>query len=167
MVIAEIRLCRRQHAAAELHLRHAMDLNPSDPDLKAMMGYLLTMRGKPDEGLTWLRRAVHLNPLHPGWYHNDLGMALHHAGQFEEAIAHLQMIPRVDRWWNARIASCYAALGDTAAAARHMAQAEAECSGWDPIQEFREGLEIEHTESLDFILRGLRSAIDAYRAQGD
>jgi TolB-like protein/Tfp pilus assembly protein PilF len=160
-VISEIALCRRQHATAELHLRRALELNRSDPDLMAMMGYLLTMRGKPDDGIVWFRRAIALNPLHPAWYHNDLGLALQAGARFDEAIAHLLMTPRADPWWHSRIAGCYAALGDLASAALHMKQAYDIDPEWDALTEFSCGLEFEHAEYLQSILQNMALAIAA------
>lgn len=164
-VISEVCLCGRQHSAAELSLRRALDLNPSDPDIMALMGYLLTIRGRPDEGTEWLRRAMSFNPLHPSWYHNDIGIALHHAGQYREAIAHLELVPKASAWRHTRLAACHAALGDTAAAARHIAEAKKISPGWDPVEEYRQGLEVENSEDMDRILRDIELAITAYRAQ--
>ncbi|HMO73019.1 MAG TPA: winged helix-turn-helix domain-containing protein [Paracoccaceae bacterium] len=164
-VLGEVRLCCREHAAAELHLRRALDLNPSDPDLMALFGYLLTMRGRPEEGIDWLQRALALNPLHPTWYSNDLGVACHHAGRHGEAITHFQMVPRTSDWRHTRLAACHAALGDMDAAAAHMAAACAMTPGWDPVAEFRRGLEVEHPENLEPILREISAAMVAWRAR--
>lgn len=163
-VMSEVRLCNRQHAAAEMHLRRGMELNPSDPDLMALMGYLQTMRGRPEEGIGWLRKAAALNPLHPPWYDNDLGVALHHAGRHAEAIAQIQMVPALTPWRHSRLAACHAALGDLAAAAAHVAAAEALRSGWNPVEEFRRGLEVEDPAFLEPVLRDIGRAVEAWRA---
>ena len=129
----------------------------------AMMGYLETMRGRPEDGVALVRRAMILNPLHPSWYHTDIATSLHAAGQYREAIAHLQMLPRIDPFWHTRLAACHAALGDTEAAARHMAEAKKISPGWDPVEEYRQGLEVEHPESLEPILRDIEMAVAAWR----
>ncbi len=162
-IIGMTRLFMRQHASAELHLRRAIELNPSDPDMLAVMGYLETMRGRPEDGVVSARRAIALNPLHPSWYHTDIATSLHAAGQYGEAIAHLQMLLRIDPFWHTRLAACHAALGDTAAAARHMAEAKKISPGWDPVEEYRQGLEVEHPESLEPILRDIELAVAAWR----
>ena len=102
------------------------------------------------------------NPLHPSWYHTDIATSLHAAGQYREAIAHLQMLPRIDPFWHTRLAACHAALGDTEAAARHMAEAKKISPGWDPVEEYRQGLEVEHPESLEPILRDIEMAVAAW-----
>jgi DNA-binding winged helix-turn-helix (wHTH) protein/tetratricopeptide (TPR) repeat protein len=162
-IIGMTRLFMRQHASAELHLRRAIELNPSDPDMLAVMGYLETMRGRPEDGVALARRAMALNPLHPSWYHTDIATSLHAAGQYGEAIAHLQMLPRVDPFWHTRLAACHAALGDTAAAARHMAEAKKINPSWDPVEEYQQGLAVEHPESLEPILRDIELAVAAWR----
>jgi DNA-binding winged helix-turn-helix (wHTH) protein/TolB-like protein/tetratricopeptide (TPR) repeat protein len=163
-VLSVVRLFCRHHGAAEGHARRALDLNPSAPDLMAMLGHVATMRGRPTEAIDWLRRAMALNPLHPPWYASDLGIALHHAGRHAEAIAQFRMMPTMTDWRHTRLAACHAALGDVAAAAAHIAAAKALTPGWDPVEEFRRGLEVEHPEHLAPILREIDAAVAAWQA---
>ncbi len=165
-VMGLVRMCCRQHAASELHLRRALELNPADPDILALMGYLRTMRGAPAEGVDWLQRAVALNPLHPAWYNADLAVALHHAGRHREAIAQLQMVPRTSALRHTRLAGCHAALGDLGAAAHHIAEAKAAIPGWNPVEDFRRRVEVEHPDSLGSILHDIEQAVKAWRSAG-
>ena len=133
-MLAMPRLYLGQHEAAEFALHRAMALNPGDPDNMALLGYVLTARGRPDEGAAWTERAIDLNPLHPEWYQADLAIAYQRAGRYRDAITRLHMLPRLLYYHDLRIACCHAALGETEAAARHMQRAlETAPPDWDPI----------------------------------
>lgn len=127
--------------------------------MMAMMGALMTKRGRPDEGAGWRRRAMDLKLLHPAWNHSDFGVALYQAGRYREAIAQFQMVAKATDWRHTRIATCHAALGNTAAAARHMAAAAGITPGWDAVAEFRRGLELEHAADLARVLREIEAAV--------
>jgi len=44
--------------AAEHHVARSLELNPYDADTIAQMGYLLVLRGRAEEGIAWMDRAV-------------------------------------------------------------------------------------------------------------
>lgn len=143
IILALARLWRREFAAAELAARRAVELNPSDADLMAMLGYVVTLRGRPEDGADWIMAAIRLNPLHPDWYHADLALALHLAGRHAEAIARLQCLPDLNAWKETRLAACHAVLDDAAGAARHLARAAALSPGWDAVAEAEAWAELE------------------------
>ncbi|HSF63487.1 MAG TPA: winged helix-turn-helix domain-containing protein [Paracoccaceae bacterium] len=148
VMVALARLWRREFAAAELAARRALDLNPWDADLMALLGYVVTLRGRPEEGIDLIEAAIRLNPLHPDWYNADMALALHQAGRHAEAIARLQCLPVLSAWRETRLAACHAALGDARGAARHLARAEALSPGWDAMAETRGWAELEHPADL-------------------
>jgi hypothetical protein len=127
-------------------MRRAMELNPSDADLMSMFGYVLTMRGRAEEGIGWIEAAIRLNPLHPDWYHCDLGCAMQLAGHHAEAISQMLCLPVVTAWRHTRIAACCAALGDAEGARRHLAATLAKEPGWDAVDEAERWNELEHAE---------------------
>jgi TolB-like protein len=124
---------RHEFAAAELHLTQALALNPHDPDFMAMMGRVLAARGKAEDGLAWLDRAVKLNPLHPTWYHCDMSAALHAAGRYRETIAHLNCVPRLSSFQEMRLAASHAALDEPEQAAAHLRRAQDLAPGRDVL----------------------------------
>jgi TolB-like protein/Tfp pilus assembly protein PilF len=95
---------------AEYHRRRAVELNPNDADGIILMGDLLTMRGRPDEGLEWIERAMRLNPFHPHWYHATHAIALYSLKRFAEAAQAIKRMPSEGRW-SSRLAACYGQLG--------------------------------------------------------
>ena len=40
------------------------------------MGWILTMRGRPVDALSWLDRAIRIDPLNPHWLQYDRALAL-------------------------------------------------------------------------------------------
>jgi TolB-like protein len=159
-ILALARLWRRQFDAAEFSARQAVSINPSDPDPLAMLGYVLSLRGKPHAGIACLETAVRLNPLHPAWYNGDLAIAHHIAGNHAEAIACIQRLPATDSWKETRLAACYAALGDAVAAARHLDRAEALTPGWDAQARANTWAELEHTADRSYLQREVALALE-------
>lgn len=157
--LAMARLYRREFEAAERAARRAVVLNPSDPDLMVMLGFVLAMRGKPEEGLVWMEGGARLNPLHPDWYHADMAIALHMAGRFAEAIARIESLPRMNPWKETRIAACHAAMGDAEKAALHLTRAEALSPGWDALREVESWAEIEHGADRRYLVEQVRLAV--------
>lgn len=92
------------------------------------MGEILDFIGEPESAVSWLERAMRLNPYHPDGYHHDRGRALYDAGGLAEALASLRRIaaPLL------MLAAASAGSGDTAAAARHLAAAQELRPGLDP-----------------------------------
>ena len=69
--------------------RNALDLNPDNVKAHQKLGFLLYhVKGRYEEGMKHLTRAVELDPGDPYAQH-DLGMALLHQAKTDDAIAHL------------------------------------------------------------------------------
>jgi adenylate cyclase len=113
-LLGMICLYRRDYDAAERHLDRALDLNPNDADGKSQFGYLLALRGKPEDGLEWMAIARRLNPLHPTWYDFSLGIALYSLRRYDEAAQTFKRLPNPGVWARARLAACLAQLGRSA-----------------------------------------------------
>lgn len=158
-ILSLARLWRREFEAAEFSARKATELNPSDPDPSAMLGYVLALRGKPTEGIALLEAATRSNPLHPDWYHGDLAIANHIAGNHAETIAYLQRLPVLNAWKETRLAACHAALGDAEGAARHLALAEAKSPGWDAQAMVNGWSELEHESDRSYLRREVALAL--------
>lgn len=156
---------QRKHAAAELHARRALQLNPSDADMLAGMGTLRTLRGHPDEGLNWLERAEAVNPLHPDWYHHAFAITLQACGRYGEAIARMTCLPRLSAWSETRLAACCAMLGQVDEAAQHLGNAETLNPGWDALREAATSMYFEPQADTDRLLHQVGRAIAAKAAR--
>src|SRR5262249_57612809 len=89
----------------------ALALDANGGSAIAGFGHLLTLLGRPEEGIDRLREAMRLNPYHPDWYRSDLSAALYATRRYPEAIEVLQRIARPGYWQLCRLAACYAQLG--------------------------------------------------------
>ena len=116
-VLALALLSARKFDRAELHSERSLALNPNDANAAANRAYLLSMTGRAEEGGAFIRRAIQLNPYHPGYYWNTLARVMHDAGRHAEAIAAFATIADWRFHLHARLAACHAALGDAEQAA--------------------------------------------------
>ena len=157
-ILAQSRLFRREHEAAEYHFARSLELNPFDADTVAQMGYLLALRGRPQEALAWMERARRLNPLHPDWYHYDRAIALYALADYRGAARELELVPRLGLWGLARLAACLAQLGETDRARCLLAEAARVSPGFSPLRYARAGIAFEHAADLEHIIAGLRKA---------
>jgi tetratricopeptide (TPR) repeat protein len=75
----------RDFDKAEFHIERALALNPNDDKIVCQIGELATYSGRPEEGESWVRRAIRLNPLHQlPRYWLRLAQALYHQRRFAE-----------------------------------------------------------------------------------
>ncbi len=156
-ILGLVRLYLREYDAAEHHVARSLELNPYDADTIAQMGYLLVLRGRGDEGIAWMDRAVRLNPLHPDWYHFDRSMALYLAGDYAGAAERLGRIPRLGAWGLARLGAAQALAGDTAAARKTLARLHALQPGFDPVDYAVRGIAFERQQDLDRVVEGMHA----------
>ena len=157
-ILSTICLYRREYDMAEQHLRRAFDLNPNDADALIMKGRLLTFRGMPEEALTCLETAVRLNPLHPAWYMAHFGIALYSLRRFAEAAQALKQMPTPSPWSSARLAACYAQLGQVAEAQAAVAEVLRLRPDFSTEVFMRESVLLEHGEDQELLREGLIKA---------
>ncbi len=91
----------------------ALRLNPNNPDIAADYGSKAAVAGDWDEGLKLVRRAMTLNPAHPGWYYTPLVLDAYRRGAYDEALANAERMnmPEHYRVW-VFFAMIYGQLGD-------------------------------------------------------
>jgi adenylate cyclase len=107
---------------ARYHQERALALNPNYDLVVVQMGELLNWLGNPEEGIEWIRKAMRLNPHHPERFWSHLGKAHFTARQYAEAIEAFMRLSTTDQTHHAFLASAYAWLGDSTAAAAHFAR---------------------------------------------
>jgi adenylate cyclase len=91
----------------------ALRLNPNNPDIVADYGSKAAVAGDWDEGLKLVRRAMTLNPAHPGWYYTPLVLDAYRRGDYADALANAERMnmPEHYRVW-VFFAMIYGQLGD-------------------------------------------------------
>jgi adenylate cyclase len=94
------------------HFERSAALNPNDANGLALMGNSLSSLGRAEEAIRLIQNAKRLNPFHPEWYWSGLEIAYYAAHLYEEALdAHRRISGRKRPWDFARLAACYAQLG--------------------------------------------------------
>ena len=109
-ILGHILLYSRDYDLAEHHSRRTIDLNPNDADGTISMGYLLVQRGRPEDGLMWIEKAMRLNPFHPPWYNAQLASALYSLRRYADVVKAIKRLPDTDGW-SFRLAAAYGQLG--------------------------------------------------------
>jgi len=104
------------------HYRRAMELNPTDANIKATYGVALAKAGRCDEGIAIIAEAMRLNPYHPQWYWEELGNLLFAAGRYDDAVEALRHRGQPVGWVLARLAASYALLNRIEEARRTVAE---------------------------------------------
>src|SRR6202040_4306056 len=82
-------------------------------------GELLTWVGRPGEGIDWIKKAMRLNPYHPGRFWNHLGRACYCAEKYAEAAEAFSRITRPDLTQHAFLAATFAQMGNAVPSAAH------------------------------------------------
>ncbi len=83
----------------EAELQRALDLNPNDPEILAEAGHYLSFMGQFNRGIDLSRRAIELNPLHPGWYHFGYARLHYYQKRYEDMLVDVQRISMPDFYW--------------------------------------------------------------------
>ena len=118
-VLASLNLLHNNHDKAVFHQNRALQLNPNDDLIVVQHGEILTWLGQPEEGVSWIQKAMKLNPFHPPRFWSHLGRAWFVARRYAEAIEAFQRITAPDQFQLSFLAACYAQLGDAQSAAQH------------------------------------------------
>ncbi|WFU51147.1 hypothetical protein [Sinorhizobium terangae] len=148
-----------RHDEAERIQRKALKLNPNDPDTLAQLGWRLAARGKWDEGIPLLQRAIDRTVSPPGWYFHLIVVHHYLQGHYREALAAAERA-RIDgsglSW--SFLAIAHGALGNQYAARQALAEmaARSPLLARDPAAAYRRHQAIDTI--VDRLVAGLRKA---------
>ena len=76
----------RRWAESDAEFDAALKLDPNLADAWAMRADLATLGSRPAEAISFVRKALRLNPHPPGWYYWQLGQAQYAAQDYEAAV---------------------------------------------------------------------------------
>jgi tetratricopeptide (TPR) repeat protein len=96
--LAEANFFRRDFGALRAAAERAIALNPRDGNTVAFMGILYCYASEWEEGLALVRRALELNPHHPGWYRFAIINDHYRKGEYEDALAEAQAVNLPGYW---------------------------------------------------------------------
>jgi adenylate cyclase len=97
--LTEAYFFRREIDAFLAEAERTIALNPNDAWTLFRVGNLLANLGD-ERGITFVRKAVALDPFHPTWFH--FGIAIHHCdrGEFEQALSAARKIDATGDFWH-------------------------------------------------------------------
>ncbi len=121
-ILAAVHLTRHEFDKAAFHQDRALALNPNDDLIVVQKGEILTWMCEPEDGISWIEKAIRLNPYHPERFWGHLGRAYFGARRYPEAISAFQKIAAPDLGPHAFLAAANARGGDEAAAKRHASE---------------------------------------------
>ena len=121
-ILAAVHLTRHEFDKAAFHQDRALALNPNDDLIVVQKGEILTWMGEPEDGISWIEKAIRLNPYHPERFWGHLGRAYFGARRYPEAISAFQKIAAPDLGPHAFLAAANARGGDEAAVERHASE---------------------------------------------
>lgn len=161
-------LALRALAAVQFHLanfdeaeriqRQALALNPNDPDTLVQLGWRLAIRGRWDEGLPYIERAIarSINP--PGWYYDLITIHLYLEGRYREMLASAEHSAAGDPTGVSLLAIAHGALGNQVAAQEALARMaeQSPALARDPAAVYRRFQPLDSI--VDALVQGLRKA---------
>jgi len=89
--------------------QRALSLNPNDPEIMAEVGHYYCFMGEFERGVELTRKAIVLNPLHPGWYYFSFARKHFADGDYAAAVTDVRKINLPNFYWSWLIKA--AALG--------------------------------------------------------
>jgi len=115
--LAEVQYFRRNNDAFKAAAERAIELNPRDTEMLAMLGILTAYAGDWDRGTELTSRAKALNPNHPGWYNFAEFFNSYRMKDYDRALEFAQHINQPDYFPDAYArAAVYGQLGRSAEA---------------------------------------------------
>jgi tetratricopeptide (TPR) repeat protein len=158
-MLAQAFFFRREFEAFRNAAERAIALNPMDACTLAFMGILLAYTGAWERGCALTRRAMELNPNHPGWYRfgefNDAYRKKDYRGALDVAVRF--NMPSY-YFTHASLAAAAGQLGDRDTARRALREllAQKPAFATSAREDFAKWLG--HSELLEHVLDGLRKA---------
>ena len=147
----------RKYDRAEYHMNKAVSLNPNDANTAAKVAELFSFTGRPEEAIEWVKRAMSLNPQHPDWYWQEMGLALYVGGQHTEAIDAFNRIANPVEFDHAYLAVCCVALGEIDQAKSHVADLRS-MSSRASIRFYQKTQPYKNADDLENFIDALRKA---------
>jgi adenylate cyclase len=158
----------QQHEEAIAEAQRAIALDPNDADSYVALAGALSLAGRADEALNWVKRAMRINPHYPSYYLYQLGLARFGMEQFDKAAISLEKATALnpdDRWSYRLLLATYGLLGRSEDATKALqAIKERDKRGWqsrlDPLTIRTSAFWLPFKEPADAerLAQGLRNA---------
>ena len=122
-VLGGVFLVRGEHELASHHFDTALNVHPGNAHVLAHAAKFQAYIGEHQSAVSYLNKARQLNPLHPAWYWQHLGVARFGQAEYEEAIRIFGRMPFLVFFDRLYLAAAHAHLGHLTSARHHLAQA--------------------------------------------
>jgi len=119
-IMGGVQLVRGDHDVAEHHFDLALRAHPGNAHVLAHAAKYRTYVGDHLDAVSLMNKARQLNPLHPAWYWQHLGVALFDQKEYAQAIRMFGRMPFLVFFDRMYLAAAYAHLGDRPSAAHHL-----------------------------------------------
>jgi tetratricopeptide (TPR) repeat protein len=86
-------------------VEHALRLNPNNSHFIAVISLHIAMVGEWERAMELIRKAMRLNPHHPGWYHILAFMNYYRQGEYDLALIEAQRFNSPEFFWDPLIRS--------------------------------------------------------------
>ena len=154
-VLGGVYLCHGEHERARQYFEDAEQIHPGHAHILAHSAKYYIHTGNPGRAIKMLGRARQLNPAHPPWYWEHLGMAYFGERNYNAALDAFSRLQQHSFFDQLYLGSVNALLGNKRNASHHIEVAivnnprlrEANVAHYFPYSK---------TEDLDHLLDGLR-----------
>ena len=155
--LAIIHFFRKENEGFRQEAQRALALNPNDPEILAEMGHYYAFLGEYERGVELTRRAIILNPLHPGWYHFSFARKNLSEGDYAAALADIRKINLPGFYWTWLLkTSAFGHLGELESATDSLSHLESLMPGFSAKNELNKWNT--HPDDFEQIMKGLELA---------
>ena len=119
-VIGGVYLVRGEHELANHHFNLALNAHPGNAHVLAHAAKFRTFVGEPGDAVSLVNKARQLNPLHPAWYWQHLGIAMFDQRNYDQSIRIFNRLPFLVFFDRLYLASANAHIGNHRAATYHL-----------------------------------------------
>ncbi len=120
-VLGGVHLCRGEHELSRQYFEAAEGIHPGHAHILAHTARYHTYTGNPDKAINLLGRARQLNPSHPPWYWEHVGMAYFGKHSYNAALDAFNRLQQHSFYDQLYVGSVNAFLGNKRNALHHIA----------------------------------------------
>lgn len=120
-ILGGIHLVHGDHELAQHHFNLALREHPGNAHVLAHAAKFRAYTGANADAVSLVNRARQLNPMHPAWYWQHLGVAKFGQGDYQQAIRMFSRLPFLVFFDRLYLAASHAQLGERKAASRQLA----------------------------------------------
>jgi len=156
-ILGGVHLCHSRHDLSKQYFTEAEEIHPGHAHILAHSARYYIHTGDPDKAIKLLSKARQLNPAHPPWYWEHLGMAhftKRHYAEALDAFSRLQQHTFYDQLY---IGSSNGLIGNKRQAAHHIAVAVSKNPRLSAVNVSRY-FPYRNSDDLNHLLDGLRIA---------